>query len=117
MILLSRIAASAASRPRNAAAASSDAPRRTRGSTRRGRSSGAPVDGARAAADAVIDHTDALAHNLIFELNKLHAGGQGLEGFSSVTGTNAGAFRFGLQNGPNIADYDPSLERAVPGSC
>ena len=32
---------------------------------------------------------DSIAHNLIFELNKLHAGGQGLEGFSSVIGTNA----------------------------
>jgi flagellar hook-associated protein 1 FlgK len=31
---------------------------------------------------------DTIAHNLIFELNKLHASGQGLEGFSSVTATN-----------------------------
>ena len=32
-----------------------------------------------------IGKTDTLAKNLIFELNKLHAAGQGLEGFSSVT--------------------------------
>jgi flagellar hook-associated protein 1 FlgK len=44
---------------------------------------------ARAKIDTVGEQTDALAHNLIFELNKLHAGGQGLEGFGSVTGTNA----------------------------
>jgi flagellar hook-associated protein 1 FlgK len=32
---------------------------------------------------------DTLAHNLIFELNKLHSSGQGLEGFSTVTASNA----------------------------
>jgi flagellar hook-associated protein 1 len=37
---------------------------------------------------AVIEKLDALAGSLIFELNKLHAAGQGLEGFSSVTATN-----------------------------
>src|SRR5687768_2573017 len=36
----------------------------------------------------VLDQFDALASNLIFELNKLHSSGQGLEGFSSVTATN-----------------------------
>ncbi len=36
----------------------------------------------------VIDQTDALAKNLIFELNKLHASGQGLSGYTTVTGTN-----------------------------
>lgn len=34
------------------------------------------------------DQIDALAGNLIFELNKLHASGQGLEGFSSILATN-----------------------------
>jgi flagellar hook-associated protein 1 FlgK len=34
--------------------------------------------------DQVIGQMDDLAHNLIFELNKLHASGQGLQGFSSV---------------------------------
>jgi len=37
----------------------------------------------------VVDQENTLAHNLIFELNKLHAGGQGLAGFSSVKATNA----------------------------
>jgi flagellar hook-associated protein 1 FlgK len=32
-----------------------------------------------------IDNVDSLASNLIFELNKIHASGQGLAGFSSVT--------------------------------
>jgi len=32
-----------------------------------------------------IKQTDTLAHNLIYELNKLHGSGQGLAGFSSVT--------------------------------
>jgi flagellar hook-associated protein 1 len=38
--------------------------------------------------DGVVDQLDALAHNLIFELNKLHASGQGLEGFSSASASN-----------------------------
>jgi flagellar hook-associated protein 1 FlgK len=33
----------------------------------------------------VVNDTDQLASNLIFELNKIHASGQGLEGFSTVT--------------------------------
>jgi flagellar hook-associated protein 1 FlgK len=36
-----------------------------------------------------IDNVDSLAGNLIFELNKLHASGQGLEGLTSTTATNA----------------------------
>ena len=39
--------------------------------------------------EGAIEKVDALAGNLIFELNKLHASGQGLEGVSSVTATNA----------------------------
>jgi flagellar hook-associated protein 1 FlgK len=37
----------------------------------------------------VVTEEDNLAHNLIFELNKVHSSGQGLEGFSSVTASNA----------------------------
>jgi len=37
----------------------------------------------------VVSQEDNLAHNLIFELNKLHSSGQGLEGLSSMTATNA----------------------------
>jgi flagellar hook-associated protein 1 len=36
----------------------------------------------------VIDQMHSLAGNLIFELNKVHGSGQGLEGFNQVTGTN-----------------------------
>jgi flagellar hook-associated protein 1 FlgK len=38
--------------------------------------------------DEVMDQFNALAGNLIFELNKLHGSGQGLEGFGTVTSTN-----------------------------
>jgi flagellar hook-associated protein 1 FlgK len=48
----------------------------------------------------VIDKVDSLAGNLIFELNKIHASGQGLEGFSSVTSTN-------LVDDPTRALNDP----------
>lgn len=44
--------------------------------------------------------TDSLAHNLIFELNKLHASGQGLDGFSSVTSAVS-------TNDPTVALTDP----------
>jgi flagellar hook-associated protein 1 FlgK len=47
-----------------------------------------------------INKTDDLAHNLIFELNKLHASGQGLDGFSSVTSTASA-------NDPTVALNDP----------
>ena len=36
-----------------------------------------------------VTEVDSLAHNLIFELNKIHGSGQGLQGFSSVTAANA----------------------------
>lgn len=38
---------------------------------------------------ATIENLDALAGNLIFELNKIHAAGQGLEGFSTAQSSNA----------------------------
>jgi len=44
---------------------------------------------ARQRIDAVVDELDTLAHGLIFELNKLHSAGQGLQGVGSVTGLNA----------------------------
>lgn len=37
----------------------------------------------------VVGQVDSLAHNLIFELNKLHASGQGLQGISSASASNA----------------------------
>jgi flagellar hook-associated protein 1 FlgK len=42
----------------------------------------------RAQIGGMIDQVDSLAANLIFELNKLHSAGQGLEGLSAVTGAN-----------------------------
>jgi flagellar hook-associated protein 1 FlgK len=36
-----------------------------------------------------IDKIDAIAGTLIFELNKIHAAGQGMEGFSTITSSNA----------------------------
>jgi flagellar hook-associated protein 1 FlgK len=57
--------------------------------------------GARAKLDRVIDQVDGLARGLIFELNKLHSCGQGLEGFSSVTAANQVAVT-------NVALSDPA---------
>ncbi len=37
----------------------------------------------------VIDQVDSFAHSLIFELNKVHSSGQGAEGFTGATSTNA----------------------------
>lgn len=55
----------------------------------------------RAKIDGVIGQVDGLARNLILELNKLHASGQGLEGFSSLTATNSAAVT-------NVALNDPA---------
>jgi flagellar hook-associated protein 1 FlgK len=43
---------------------------------------------ARTKIDEVVGQIDGLAKNLIFEMNKLHASGQGLEGFASATAAN-----------------------------
>ncbi|HEY2585288.1 MAG TPA: flagellar hook-associated protein FlgK [Tepidisphaeraceae bacterium] len=37
----------------------------------------------------VVDQVDSLAHNLIYEVNQVYSGGQGLQGFTSVTATNS----------------------------
>lgn len=41
----------------------------------------------RGAVDGTVEKLNDLASGLIFELNKIHSGGQGLEGFSSAQGT------------------------------
>lgn len=45
--------------------------------------------GVRSEIGDTVDNVDGLANNLIFELNKIHASGQGLAGFSSVTSSYA----------------------------
>lgn len=45
--------------------------------------------GLRSQIDTIAADLDSLAGGMIFELNKLHASGQGLEGFTEVTGTYA----------------------------
>lgn len=55
---------------------------------------------ARQKIDGVIGSVDKLAGNLIFDLNKVHASGQGLEGFSSATATSA-------VDDPTVALNDP----------
>jgi flagellar hook-associated protein 1 FlgK len=55
----------------------------------------------RAQINDTIDNVDGLANNLIFELNKLHASGQGLAGFSSLTST------FAVKD-PTLALNDPA---------
>jgi flagellar hook-associated protein 1 FlgK len=47
-----------------------------------------------------VDKVDDLAGNIIFELNKIHASGQGLEGFSNVAATNT-------VTDPTVALNDP----------
>ena len=42
----------------------------------------------RAAVTSVVDQLDTVAGTMIFELNKLHSAGQGLEGFASVSANN-----------------------------
>jgi flagellar hook-associated protein 1 FlgK len=48
-----------------------------------------------------VDNVDGLANNLIFELNKIHASGQGLDGYSSVTSS------FAVKD-PTVALNDPA---------
>ena len=62
---------------------------------------------ARDRVDDVLDQFDDLAGNLIFELNKLHASGQGLEGFSTVTATNQ-------VDDSNVALTDPRANLRFP---
>ena len=49
----------------------------------------------------VVDNVDALAGNLIFELNKIHASGQGLEGSAPSPSTNT-------SNDPTLPLNDPA---------
>jgi flagellar hook-associated protein 1 FlgK len=46
------------------------------------------MDSARQQIGEMIEKVDSLAGNLIFELNKVHSSGQGLEGFHTVSATN-----------------------------
>lgn len=48
-----------------------------------------------------VNKVDSLANNLTFELNKVYSSGQGLQGFSSVTATNA-------VTDPTVALNDPT---------
>lgn len=59
--------------------------------------------GVRGQITGVSAQVDGLAHNLIFELNKLHASGQGMEGFASVTATN------------QVADATAALDQPTAG--
>src|SRR5437899_3510232 len=57
----------------------------------------------------VTDQVDALAANLIFELNKLHSSGQGLEGLSQITAGNAVADTTAVLNSPDSnLDFAPT---------
>lgn len=46
------------------------------------------LGGVRDSIDGAIDQINTLASNVIFELNKIHSSGQGLEGFSSTSASN-----------------------------
>src|SRR5438477_8523181 len=55
------------------------------------------------------DQVDSLAGNLIFELNKLHSSGQGLEGLSQITASNAVADTSAVLNSTDAnLDFPPS---------
>jgi flagellar hook-associated protein 1 FlgK len=51
----------------------------------------------------VVAQEDSLAHNVIFELNKVYSSGQGLQGFDSVTASNT------------VADPTKALDSAAAG--
>ncbi len=53
--------------------------------------------------NGAIDQLDQFTSNFIFELNKIHASGQGLEGFNSVTATNAAVDPDAALNDPAAA--------------
>ena len=57
--------------------------------------------------DATAADLDAVAGSLIYDLNKVHAAGQGLEGFDKVTATNA-------VEDPAVALNDPASGLAQP---
>ena len=63
------------------------------------------LDRIRRQIDETIDAVDHLAGSLIFELNKLHAAGQGLEGFAAVSATRIVADPSAALNTPG-ADLD-----------
>jgi flagellar hook-associated protein 1 FlgK len=46
------------------------------------------LQGVRDSIDSVMDKVNTLAQNIIFELNKIHSSGQGLEGLSTTSSTN-----------------------------
>jgi flagellar hook-associated protein 1 len=63
----------------------------------------------RADITSTIDRTDTLAGNLIFELNKIHGSGQGLQGFASATTTTP-------LDDPVLALSDPDAGLKYPPS-
>jgi flagellar hook-associated protein 1 FlgK len=65
--------------------------------------------GLRSEVEAVTDEVDGIASNLIFELNKLHSSGQGLEGLSQITASNGVADTAAILNSPETnLDFTPS---------
>jgi flagellar hook-associated protein 1 FlgK len=61
----------------------------------------------REAIKGVIDNVDGIANALIFDLNKIHSSGQGLQGFASTTATNIVA-------DPALALNDPLADLKNP---
>jgi hypothetical protein len=66
-----------------------------------------------------VDKLDDVAGNIIFELNKIHASGQGLEGFSNVAATNTVTDPTVALNdpksGPRVSADQRQLRRAREG--
>ena len=61
----------------------------------------AALNGVAESITGVINQIDTLSHNLIFELNKVYSSGQGLNGLSNATATNAAT-------NPAVALNDPT---------
>lgn len=72
---------------------------------------GALIKGRSDDVNAAIDTLDTFANQLVFEVNRAHAQGQGTKGFSSITGTNkatdvtAALNAAGLESSPNHGTF------------
>lgn len=74
--------------------------------------------------NTAINQLDTLAKNLIFELNKLHSSGQGLDGYTSVTATDAvkdptaalGSAAAGLPNPPVNGSFVLHVKNTASGA-
>lgn len=65
------------------------------------------LESAQTGISGVISQLDSLASNLIYQVNEVHASGQGLDGYTSVTSTNAVADPTAALNSPTTGLTNP----------